>query len=71
MHELRVNGTPSIPGVRGSSDPVERWIPLNHTIAINKLLGFDNRVAMSNRPDHAPSEDSNKIIYAFLEYFLK
>jgi hypothetical protein len=55
----------------GSSDPVERWIPLNHTIAINKLLGFDNRVAMSNRPDHAPSEDSNKIIYAFLEYFLK
>ncbi|MGI6573870.1 MAG: prolyl oligopeptidase family serine peptidase [Fermentimonas sp.] len=55
----------------GSSDPVERWIPLNHTIAINELLGFDNRVAMSNRPDHAPNEASNEIAYAFLDYFLK
>ncbi len=55
----------------GSSDPVERWIPLNHTVAINKLLGFDNRVAMTNRPDHAPNEESNKIAYAFFEYFLK
>lgn len=55
----------------GSSDPVERWIPLNHTVAINKLLGFENRVAMSNRPDHAPNEKSNKIAYAFFEYFLK
>ncbi|MGI6572256.1 MAG: prolyl oligopeptidase family serine peptidase [Fermentimonas sp.] len=55
----------------GSSDPVERWIPLNHTIAINKLLGFDHRVAMSNRPDHSPNEESNQIAYTFFEYFLK
>ena len=55
----------------GSSDQVERWIPLKHTVAINKLLGFDNRVAMSNRPDHVPNEASNEIAYAFLDYFLK
>src|SRR5690606_21935650 len=29
----------------GSSDPLERWIPLAHTIAVNKLLGVENRVA--------------------------
>lgn len=55
----------------GSSDPLERWIPLNHTIAINELLGFDHRVAMSNRQNHSPNDESNNIAYAFFEYFLK
>ncbi|MBC9797236.1 dienelactone hydrolase family protein [Sinomicrobium weinanense] len=55
----------------GSSDPVERWTALNHTIAVNKLLGYDNRVAMTNRPDHSPNARSNEQAYLFFEYFLK
>lgn len=55
----------------GSSDPVERWIPLNHTVAINKLLGYTHRIAMSNRPAHSPNPQSNEIVYSFFEWFLK
>lgn len=55
----------------GSEDPPQRWQALNHSIAINKLLGHDHRVAMTNRPTHAPTEESNEHIYLFFEYFLK
>ncbi|NLX81029.1 MAG: DUF4886 domain-containing protein, partial [Proteiniphilum sp.] len=55
----------------GSSDPLERWIPLNHTISINKLLGYTHRVAMTNRLEHSPNEKSNEAIYSFFEWFLK
>ena len=55
----------------GSEDPPERWLALNHTIAVNRLLGFDNRVAMTNRPEHSPNPKSNEQIFLFLEYFLK
>lgn len=55
----------------GEEDPVRRWVPLNHTIAVNKLLGVKNRVAMTNRPAHSPNEQSNETAYLFLEYFLK
>lgn len=55
----------------GSSDPEYRWIPLNHSIAVNQFLGYENRVAMTNRPEHDPNEESNDIIYTFFEYFLK
>lgn len=54
----------------GSSDPPERWKALNHTVAVNKLLGYSNRVAMTNRPEHSPNEKSNEQIYRFFEYFL-
>ncbi|MBW6533764.1 MAG: prolyl oligopeptidase family serine peptidase [Mariniphaga sp.] len=54
----------------GSSDPPERWKALNHTIAVNKLLGYRNRVAMTNRAEHSPNEESNEQIYRFFEYFL-
>ena len=54
----------------GSEDPEERWIPLNHSIAVNQLLGYTNRVAMSNRKDHSPDEASNEIIGAFFSYYL-
>ncbi len=54
----------------GSEDTPRRWIPLNHTIAVNKLLGYENRVAMTNRPDHSPTPESNESIYIFFEYFL-
>lgn len=55
----------------GSEDPPERWIALNHSIRVNKLLGFKNRVAMTNRPTHAPNAESNEQIYRFFERFLK
>lgn len=55
----------------GSEDPPARWVPLNHTIAVNRLLGHEHRVAMTNRPMHAPTEESNEVIYRFFEHFLK
>ena len=55
----------------GSEDPPERWRALNHCIAVNALLGFTNRVAMTNRPKHDPTKESNGQIYAFFEHFLK
>jgi hypothetical protein len=50
---------------------VPGWGALNHTIQVNRLLGFDNRVAMTNRPLHDPNPESNKQACLFLEYFLK
>jgi dienelactone hydrolase len=55
----------------GSEDRLERWKALNHTIAVNELLGYTNRVAMTNRKGHSPTSESNEQIYLFLEHFLK
>lgn len=55
----------------GSEDQPERWKALNHTVAVNRLLGYENRVAMSNRPGHDPTEESNVQLCEFLEHFLK
>ena len=55
----------------GAEDHVARWIPLNHAIAVNRLLGFENRVAMTNRPLHSPTPASNEQAYRFLEHFLR
>ena len=54
----------------GSEDTPKRWIPLNHAIAVNKLLGFNDRVAMTNRSDHSPDKESNEQIYGFFKFFL-
>ncbi len=55
----------------GSEDPPKRWEALNNTISVNKLLGFDNRVAMTNRQQHSPDSISNEQVYLFFEHFLK
>jgi hypothetical protein len=55
----------------GSEDPAERWKALNHTIAVNRILGYTNRVAMTNRKGHDPTPESNNQMYSFLEFFLK
>ncbi len=55
----------------GSEDQPKRWVPLNHTIAVNRLLGHSSRVAMTNRPEHSPNKESNSQVYAFFEHFLK
>ena len=54
----------------GSADPVHRWTALNHSVDINRLLGFHDRVAMTNRPDHSPNEDSNAMLDAFFQRHL-
>jgi pimeloyl-ACP methyl ester carboxylesterase len=54
----------------GAEDRPERWKALNHTIVVNRLLGVENRVAMTNREGHSPTEESNEQLYLFFEYFL-
>lgn len=55
----------------GAEDPLKRWTALNHSVAVNKLLGYDNRVAMTNRPEHSPNPESNEQMYLFFDFFLK
>jgi hypothetical protein len=55
----------------GSEDGPQRWVVLNHAIAVNKVLGHENRVAMTNREHHDPTVESNEAIYGFFEHFLK
>jgi len=55
----------------GAEDPPRRWQALNHTVAVNSLLGYTNRVAMTNRDTHDPTPQSNEQLYAFFEHFLK
>lgn len=72
LHELQALMAPRpflVSG--GSEDMPARWKALNHSVAVNKLLGFENRVAMTNRPMHAPTEESNEQLYQFFEYVLK
>lgn len=55
----------------GAEDTPARWIALNHTIKVNNLLGYKNRVGMTNRPMHSPTVASNEMAYLFFEYFLE
>jgi len=72
LHELHALMAPRPFFVSGGSeDLAERWKPLNHLIATNKLLGFDNRVGLSTRKTHSPTEESNDALYAFFEWVLK
>jgi dienelactone hydrolase len=54
----------------GSADREERWPALNHAIALNRLLGRQSGVAMTNRNQHAPTRESNEQIYEFFEWSL-
>ncbi len=55
----------------GAEDTPDRWRALNHAVAVNRLLGFDDRVAMTNRERHAPNAESNAQALEFLEGWLK
>jgi hypothetical protein len=55
----------------GSEDYPARWQVLNHAVEVNRFLGYTNRVAMHNRPEHPPTAESNEIACDFLEHFLK
>lgn len=55
----------------GSEDPVERWSALNHARAVNQVLGIkEPRIAMTNRPHHAPDENANAVLREFFVRFL-
>lgn len=71
LHELHALMSPRpflVSG--GSEDPVSRWRALNHSVAVNELLGYAGRVGMINRPEHAPNPESNERMMQFFEYFL-
>ena len=55
----------------GSEDTPERWKALNHAVAVNQFLGYEDRVAMTNREGHAPTDESNEQMWRFFERFLK
>jgi hypothetical protein len=55
----------------GTADLPERWPALNHAIAVNKLLGKENRVAMTSRATHDPTPEANEQVYRFFEWSLK
>ena len=55
----------------GSEDGPQRWPVLNRSIAVNKLLGYENRVAMTNRPGHIPTPEAAEQTCLFFEYFLQ
>jgi hypothetical protein len=55
----------------GSEDPPERWRALNHAVAVNRLLGHEDRVGMTNRPTHGPTPEAVEQIGLFFENFLR
>lgn len=72
LHELHALMAPRPFFVSGGSvDPPERWRALNHRRQVDAVLGYDKRVGMTNRPDHGPNAESNAVLYAFFEHFLK
>jgi len=54
----------------GSEDPPDRWRALNHAVAVNRLLGYTHRVAMTNRETHDPTPESNEQLFRFFEWAL-
>ena len=55
----------------GTADRPERWTALNHLADVQKLLGYTDRVAMTQRETHSPTETSNEQVYEFFEWWLK
>ena len=70
MHELHALMAPMPFFVSGGSeDPPARWQALNHSVRVNKLLGYENRVGMSNtRRNHGLTPETNEEICLFFEY---
>jgi dienelactone hydrolase len=55
----------------GTEDPPQNWRALNHLVAVNKLLGYEHRVALTRRQGHIPTPEALELELAFLEYWLK
>jgi dienelactone hydrolase len=55
----------------GVQDPPRNWQALNHLVAINRVLGYKNRVFLTARKTHVPTPEALELELTFLEYFLK
>lgn len=55
----------------GTEDPPSNWQALNHLVAVNELLEYKNRVAMTERKTHVPTAEALQWELDFLEYWLK
>jgi dienelactone hydrolase len=55
----------------GTADLPERWPALNHSIAVNEILGYSHRVALTTRDEHTPTEQANEQVYRFFEWALE
>lgn len=55
----------------GTEDPPRNWRALNHLVAVNEVLGYKQRVAMSARPTHVPTSEALELELAFLEFWLR
>lgn len=55
----------------GVQDPPRNWVALNHLIAVNNVLGYKQRVALTKRPSHVPTAEALDLEVSFLEYHLK
>jgi hypothetical protein len=55
----------------GAEDPPERWSALVHAVAVNQLLGWNHRVAMTHRPTHDPTAEANEQVALFFEWALQ
>jgi len=72
LHELHALLAPRPFFVSGGAcDQPRQWRALNHLVQVNRLLGYENRVGMSNREKHEPTPESNEQIYRFFQWFLK
>jgi dienelactone hydrolase len=54
----------------GSEDRPHHWRAVNHLIAVNRVLGRENRVLMTNRPGHTPTPEAVEVIDAFFVHHL-
>jgi dienelactone hydrolase len=71
LHELHALMAPRPFLVSGGpADKPVRWQALNHSVGVNKMLGFQNRVALTNRKTHAATAESNDQVYAFFQWAL-
>ncbi|MDX1947863.1 MAG: prolyl oligopeptidase family serine peptidase [Pirellulaceae bacterium] len=55
----------------GTEDPPRNWRALNHLVAVNKMLGHENRIALTARPSHVPTAAALALELAWLEYWLQ
>jgi dienelactone hydrolase len=55
----------------GTEDPPQNWRALNHLVAVNKLLGREDRVALTKRQGHIPTPEALELELAFLEHWLQ
>jgi len=71
LHELHALMAPRPFLVSGGCcEPLLRWRALNHSVEVNRLLGFEDRVAMTSRKGHSPTKRSNAQLAEFFCRFL-